>query len=355
MLPLPTWMLERRPDESSPTNSGQGSSGMAVPAMKNISHLEQDESIPYHDEIAVLHGQDACNSGNRLSDIKTPRRGNLARKALGSFARLLEELLANEAIAARPGLLQQIDPRAKVLGLLGLVVVVTLVHHLTTFALAYLLCLLLAMLSAIPARRLLHVWLAVPLFSAAIMLPALLNVVTPGHPLLTLWHFAGAHLVRWQVPTVLTITDNGLYVALRFILRTAVCITLALLLTASTRTHRLFRGLRALGVPMLFVMLLSMMERYLSVFVRAAEEIHLAKLSRSMGVSALRSEQAWVAAGMGALFRRTQSLGQAVYLAMVSRGYTGEIYLLHEARWQLRDAAFLLIAGGFAVVMLVLG
>ena len=33
---------------------------------------------------------------------------------------------------------------------------------------------------------------------------------------------------------------------------------------------------------MLFVMLLSMMERYLTVFVRAAEEIHLAKISRSI-------------------------------------------------------------------------
>jgi cobalt/nickel transport system permease protein len=251
--------------------------------------------------------------------------------------------------------LQQIDPRAKVLGLLGLIVVATLVHQLTTLAITYGLCLLLAVFSAIPARRMLQVWLAIPLFSAAFMLPALLNAVTPGHPLLTLWHFAGRHLGPWRVPPALTITDGGLYVALRFILRTAVCITLALLLTTSTRTHRLFRGLRALGVPMLFVMLLSMMERYLTVFVRAAEEIHLAKISRSITTTATRQEQAWVAAGIGALFRRTQALGSAVHLAMISRGYRGEIYLLDEPRWQLRDWALLMIAAGFAIVMLVMG
>lgn len=286
---------------------------------------------------------------------RPPRGRNALRRAVGSLAHLLEEMLANEEIARRPGLLQMVDARAKVLGLIGLIVVVTLVHNLTTLALAYALCLLLAGLSCIPVRRLMRTWLVIPLFSAAIMLPALLNVVTPGHPLLTLWHFSGAYLGPWHVPPALTITDVGVYVAGRFILRTAVCVTLALLLTATTRTNRLFRGLRALGVPMLFVMLLGMMERYLTVFIRAAEEIHLAKISRSITTGTVRQEQAWVAAGMGALFRRTQSLGTAVYLAMVSRGYTGETYLLDEPLWQLTDWAFLMIAAGSAAVLLIVG
>ena len=280
---------------------------------------------------------------------------NLVRHAVGSFARVVEELVANDTIAAHPGLLQHIDPRAKVIGVIGLIVIVTLVQHLSTLLLAYALCLLLAVLSRVPAWRLTHAWLVIPLFSAAIMLPAVLNIVTPGQPLLTLWHFSGTHLGPWQVPPTLTITDAGVYVAGRFILRTAVCVTLALLLTVTTRSARLFRGLRALGVPLLFVMLLRMMERYLTVFIRAAEEIHLAKISRSLAVGTVRQEQAWVAAGMGALFRRTQSLGHAVYLAMVSRGYTGEIHLLDEPRWQLTDWAFLMIAVGSAVVMLIVG
>ena len=277
------------------------------------------------------------------------------RKALGSLAQLLEEMLVNEASAKQAGLLQAIDARAKVLGLIGLVVVVTFVQQIFTLALAFAMCLLLAGLSHVPLRRLLRAWLVVPLFSAAITLPALLNIFTPGQSLVTIWNVSGISIGPWAVPPILTVTDTGLYVAGRFVLRTVVCITLAILLTATTRSNRLLRGLRMLGVPALFVMLLSMMERYLSVLVHAAEEIHLAKISRSIATESLRREHAWIAAGMGALFRRTQSLGNNVNLAMVARGYTGEPRLLEETRWQLTDWAFLMIAVGFATVLLIVG
>ncbi len=304
-----------------------------------------------------LQSRPTCEiySGNTVATPAAALRrpgGRTWRKAVGSLARLLEEMLAQEAIARRPGFLQMIDARAKVLGLIGLIVVVTLVQQISTLVLALAVCLLFAGLSHVPARMLWRTWLVVPLFSAAIALPALLNVITPGRPVLTLWHFQGTPGGPWALPT-LAVTDAGLYVAGRFILRIVVCITLAMLLKTTTQSNRLFHGLRMLGVPALFVMLLSMMERYLTVFVRAAAEIHLAKISRSVAAVSLRQEQAWVAAGMGALFRRTQALGEDVYLAMVSRGYTGEVHLLEEPRWQLTDWAFLMIILGFATVLLI--
>lgn len=278
------------------------------------------------------------------------RRGQrIVRRALNSFARVLEDLLTNEKISTQPGFLQGLEARAKVVGLIGLIFVVTWVHHLTTLMIALGAGMALAAASRIPLARLGRSWLAVPLFSAAIVAPATLNLVTPGQPVLLLWQPLSS---RWPS---LAITDAGLVVASRFILRTTACVTLALLLTATTPAARLFRGLRALGVPKLIVMLLSMMERYLAVLLRAAQEIHLAKLSRSIAAGTLREEQAWVAAGMGALFRRTQALGHAVYLAMLSRGYTGEVYLLDEPRWRSRDWLFLGGAGAFGALLLLLG
>lgn len=256
----------------------------------------------------------------RASPVPEARRGKmaLARKAAGSFAGLLADMLSNEETAARPGLLQSIDARAKVLCILALIVTATLLHGIPALAALYTVCLALALLSRIPVRRLARVWFVVPLFSLAIMLPATLNLVTPGSSVLTLHN----------VNPFLAVTDAGLIVAGRFVLRTAVCVSLVLLLTATTRPDRLFRGLRALGVPKVFVMLLTMMERYLWVLARSAEEIHLAKMSRSITQGSLREEQAWVAAGMGSLFRRTRALGHEVHLAMISRGYTGEVHLL---------------------------
>ena len=79
-------------------------------------------------------------------------------------------------------------------------------------------------------------------------------------------------------------------------------------------------------------MLLSMMGRYLGMLVRMAEELHLARLSRSVVFGAALREQAWIAAGIGGLFRRTCRMADKVHLAMISRCYTGETHLLSEPR-----------------------
>jgi cobalt/nickel transport system permease protein len=273
------------------------------------------------------------------------------RRAVGGFARLLEEMLANEQTADAPGLLQSLDARVKVLGLVGLIVVATLLQRHIALGLAYALSLLLGFASRLPAGRLARVWLAVPLFSAAIISPAALNVITPGSPLLVLWHPAHDHFGPWALPPAITITTPGLAVAGRFLLRVGVCVTLAHLLIATTRPDRLLHGLRALGVPRVFVLLLGMMERYLSVFLRSAQEVHLARLSRTAAVGSTRQEQAWVAAGMGSLLRRTEALGQAVFHAMLSRGYTGEARLLDPPRWAAQDWSFL---GGTACLVVLL-
>lgn len=258
----------------------------------------------------------------KTSPMSSNRRGRIgiARRAVGSFARLLADMLSNEETASKSGLLQRMDIRGKVLCILALIILATMLRSISELATLYTICIILAVLSLIPIRRLARAWLIVPLFSTAIMLPATLSIVTPGSPILTLHR---------SNPTLI-VTDAGLIFAARFILRAAVCVSLVLLLTATTRPDRLFRVLRSLGVPRIFVMLLTMMERYLWVLVRIAEEIHLAKISRSISAGTVREEQAWVAAGMGSLFRRTRSLGQEVYLAMISRGYTGEVHLLGD-------------------------
>ena len=121
-------------------------------------------------------------------------------------------------------------------------------------------------------------------------------------------------------------TGSGLIVAGRFLLRSLDCVTLAYLLVATTDPAALLGGLRRLGMPRVFGMVLTMAQRYVAVLLRAAEEIHLAKLSRTIAPARLRGEQRWVAAGIGILFRRTHKLAQEVHLAMISRGYDGELH-----------------------------
>lgn len=304
-----------------------------------------------------MHPEIPCNDWHTsplAQKASAPRKRNAVRGTVNSFARLIAAFLADDKIAALAGLLQSIDPRAKVLGLVGLVVVVTLLHNLPALFVAYLLCVILAVSSKVPFRRFAGVWLVVPLFSAMLMIPATLNIVTDGRHILTIWQNSHLSIGPWRLPAMLAVTDTGLLVASKFILRTAVCVSLTVLLASTTRPAKLFRGLRMLGVPQIFVVLLTMMERYLGVLIRTAEEIHLAKISRSIKVGTLRQEQIWVAAGMGTLFRRTHKLSNAVYLAMISRGYTGEVYLLEESHWRAYDWVFLaacLLAGALLILI----
>lgn len=305
--------------------------------------------MPERTDIALPAWMDPAarpQNWDRLPDglvCLVPRSGAraAARRATGQFAKLIADVLSADEASSRPGLLQGIDARLKVVGLIGLIVVTTLLHSISALVAACGLCGALAVISRAPARRLAGVWVMVPLFSVAIMLPATLNVVTDGRPVLVLWRFTADRFGPWSLPAALSVTDAGLLVAARVVLRTLACVSFAALLTSTTPSSKLFRGLRMLGVPQMFVMLLSMMQRYLGVIARAAEQIHLAKLSRSIAPGTIRQEQAWVAAGMGSLFRRTYSLSSQVYLAMLSRGYTGEAHLLEDPRLHARDWLFL--------------
>ncbi len=241
------------------------------------------------------------------------------RRALASLSRSWTLLLDEGGLAAQPGLLQVIDPRAKVLGLCAVILSVSIAPTVWAPLLACLLAGVLAILSRVPPSRLAPALVAA-LFAGLIVLPVTLSLFAPGEPLLALWPpgAAGAH-----EPAV-SLTREGVFVALRFILRVAACTTLALLLATTSGSARLFRGLRALWVPRLAVMTLDLMVRYLAILLRAASELHLARISRTVGDVGSRADRRWVSTGVGALYRRTRIMAEQTYMGMIARGYTGE-------------------------------
>ena len=275
-----------------------------------------------------------------------PAPHRLLRRTLGAMGRSLA-LLVRETDGPETGVLRAADPRAKLLAAGGLIVVATLLHGLLPLAACLALALGLAVAAKVPGSRLLPILIVVPFASVALMLTATLNVVSGGSPLLVLWRPGGGAFGPWRLPDVVAVTGDGLVVAGRMVLRTTACAALALLLAGTTRPQRLLGALRSLGVPQAFVMVLAMAERYLEVLLRSAQELHLARLSRSVAPIGMRREEAWAAAGVAAVFRRTRSLAEAVTLAMMSRGFAGEVRLLRPSRWRRTD--WLLVAAAAAV------
>ncbi len=282
------------------------------------------------------------------------RRGSLRplRRALAALEAVLGTLVSDGRDGRRAGLLRNADPRAKLLAGVVLIVAATLLHGLATLGACLALAVGLAAAGRVRLVRIATVLGASLALTALVMAPATLDVVTPGAPVLTVARPGGGSLGPFRLPATVAVTGAGLAVAARMVLRTSACVTLALVLAATSRPQELLAGLRALGVPQAFVMVLTMTERYLAVLLRAAQELHLARLARSIGGIGVRREEAWAAAGIGAVFRRTRTLADAVTLTMIARGFTGEVRLLRPPQWRRLDW-LLVAAAALAAVALV--
>lgn len=289
----------------------------------------------------------AADPGAGPETYPSPRR---PRRGLRHFAQLIAALSFNPT-RTRGDWLAVRDPRAKVMVCVLLAVTATLLGSVVAIACGAGVSLLLLLSTGVPLRRFLA-FAGVPLALTAFMaLPACLNLVTPGTALLTICPLPAGPWGWWTLPPELAVTQQGVLVAVRFALRVLAAIAASFVLVSTTRPDRLWYGLRGLGVPSIFVVMLSMMHRYLDLFARVGIEMHQARWSRTVGRLPPREDRTWFAASLTVLFRRTRGLAEDVHLAMWSRGYTNEVKLFGSTTWRAADT---FLVGGVAVACLLL-
>lgn len=273
------------------------------------------------------------------------RRRGFVEKSLYGFAEALRNELFAEQVARQPGLLQRLDPRVKVLTLLGLIGVAVALHQLLSLLLLNLWLFWLARSSRVPLRLFVRrVWIVVPLFTGVVVLPTLFNVVRPGTPLLVLFHLG--HPVQvgpWTLPAVVTVTRQGAVSAALLVLRVGASVSLAVLLTLTTRWPALLKALGVLRLPAVFLSVLEMAYRYLFLLLQVSTETFSARRSRMVGRGTTREQRRFIASAMGSLWQRTQVIGAEVYGAMLSRGYTGTPRSTAKHRLRPSDGLWVLI------------
>ena len=262
-------------------------------------------------------------------------RGRAFERTLAGLGDTVEQTLFAERISRRPGLLQGLDGRVKLLSTLALLLAVSLSHSLAVIAALYVLTLLLAWRSAVPMGFFIkRVWLLLPFFTGVIALPALF--LTPGPAL-------------WRLPWGWTITQPGLTTALFLLLRVGASVSAAVLLVLTTPWNTVLKSLGVLHVPDVFVVILGMTYRYIYLLLRLAGDLFMARQSRVLRRLSSAEERRLTAAGAGVLLSRSLQLSEDVYLAMQSRGFRGYPRTLDTFRLRPRDWAFaaaaLLITG----------
>ena len=129
----------------------------------------------------------------------------------------------------------------------------------------------------------------------------------------------------------LSLSVDGLYGAWNIFAKGTLGVLASLLLAASTTMRDLILGLDRLRCPAVFTQIATFMLRYLDVLADDARRMHVARLSRGYDPRFLWQVKAF-AVGVGALFLRAYERGERVYLAMVSRGYTGRLPVTGSAR-----------------------
>ncbi len=242
--------------------------------------------------------------------------------------RFLKEATLVEAQAQRQGMLQTWDPRFKTMALVVLIVTAVSLKHAQTIGVLYGLCLVMALWSRLPLGYfLLRTWTFIPLFSLVAALPALFSVVSPGPALWSTKIFGFA----------VTITAPGIKTAVLFVARIATAVSLAVLLSLTTKHSQLLQALRAFRVPRPFILTAALMYRYLYQLAVMVENTFIAIKSRVGVVDHHRKGQVLVAWNITNLWNRANHMNEEVYLAMHSRGYMGEAQVLNQGKPRARD------------------
>jgi cobalt/nickel transport system permease protein len=273
------------------------------------------------------------------------KKTSFVEKTIAGGSDLLRQTMFGDDIAARRGLLQRIDPRAKLLGLALLLVAAALLHNIEALAAMYAGTLALAGASRLPIGFFVkRVWLFIPIFTLIVVAPATLSIVTHGDVVLELWSWHG---------TPQGITSQGLESAGLVVSRVAVSISLVLLLTLTTPWTRLLAALRSVGVPRIFILVIGMAYRYIFLLLGTVTDMYEARKSRMVGAQRHddRARQ-FVTASAGALFGKSSQLADEVHQAMVARGYRGDAQTLDDARWRPADVAVVVAAAGLAALTL---
>jgi cobalt/nickel transport system permease protein len=282
-------------------------------------------------------------------------RSTFLDKTLLAIAGAAEQSLFSEQFANRRGLLQALDIRFQIVTFLFLLVLISLLHSPQALWLVYVVGLAIAALSRVPLWFFVkRVWLFVPLFSAAIVLPAVLNIITPGDPLLVLVKLPRSYSCGpYSLPAEIAVTRQGLWGGIVFVSRVAASVSFAVLFTLTHRWADIFAGLRALHVPRVFVMTLSMTERYLFVFLRLIQDMYRARKSRTIRTFSAAAERGWTASRIGVTFRKSVEMSNDVYKAMLSRGFHGEFRSVNRLRSRPLDLLWLfaVLAGGGALLL----
>jgi cobalt/nickel transport system permease protein len=242
-----------------------------------------------------------------------------------------ESLVYIEDLSSKKGLLQSINPLAKLVAIIAMIVASLFIFNLSYLAVLCIIPMLLTVSSKIPLRHFFSRTALIPVFAAVISIPILFLT-------------AGQAITSANIGiTTLTVTSEGIVRFLVFTVRVWFCVASLTLLILSTGFDKMLELLSTIKVPSIIVQLFGLTYRYFFVSIHEVQSVLIAKEARTYVHKKTINMQALKDLGsvIATLFIRTYERSERVYLAMKARGFEIERNAkMPLPSLRLRDALF---------------
>ena len=285
-----------------------------------------------------------ANDQYNMAKIKRAELSFLDKTLLNS-SKAVKSIYLQAENATRENFIQKINPKVKLISLIYMSVVISvmsnLVPQLLTTALIFILYVI-ARLKILEVYR--KIFILAFIFGLLVVLPASLNVITPGEIILNIIRFnRPSHFLIYNIPQNIGITANGLRVVSLVFLRVFNSVSFALLVVYTTPFPAFIKSFKMIGVPDTFLMIISLAYKFIFILSRTIEETYFAFKSRLSGNIKSRNIRGLIGGRIFFIFKRSIIIYQNTYHAMVSRGYNGKIILHSQYHLGMKDFIVLMI------------
>ena len=231
--------------------------------------------------------------------------------------------------------IHQLAPETKILSifLFILVVVATPIQNFLSYIFYFLVVVALTRMAQIPLRTLIvRSLIEIPFIFFALLMP----------------FFGTGEKVELFG---LQLYQEGLLAGAAIVAKGTIGVMMGILLSTTTTAREILEGLTRLRIPAPILGIASFMIRYVNVVNDELGRMKIARESRGFEARGIKSWKV-LAQTLGALFIRSFERGERVYLAMLSRGYTGKLPENQNYRKVKLSTALILplIAASFALV-----
>ncbi len=270
-------------------------------------------------------------------------------RGIDHLAGVIKNGYAQWRFSSQNGLFQRIDARVKVLFLLCFIVIVSLKRDLLPETCIWIFVLVLALFSRLSILKVYRrVLLLGFVFGFLVALPSAFNVITRGEIIFPIVRFPKSYnFWIYHLPADIGVTREGMLGVAMLTLRVINSLSLSFLVLYTTPFHEIIRALKVLKVPDSFLIIITLCYKYIFIFSKTVEDMHLAKKSRVVRELNHAEAREWIAGRMAFLFRKSRLKCEELFKAMIGRGFSDSVRFYGFGKMGMADwfaALFLFIA-----------